>query len=254
MERAPHITVRDLEVRYGDYLVMTGVGFTVRRGDVFAIMGGSGSGKSTLLSALLGLVTPSAGDILYGETSFTRADARVRQRIARQFGVLFQFGALWSDLTILENVALPLEELSRISHAEIRELAELKLSLVGLAGFADLYPSELSGGMKKRAGLARAMALDPEILFLDEPSSGLDPVSARRLDELLLQLRDSFDTTLVMVSHDLASIFATATNAIYLDARTKTVTASGDPHELLAHPPNREIRAFLTRSAEEASP
>jgi phospholipid/cholesterol/gamma-HCH transport system ATP-binding protein len=254
VERAPHITVRDLEVRYGDYLVMSGVSFTVRRGDVFAIMGGSGSGKSTLLSALLGLVTPAAGEILYGEVSFTHADARARRRLVRQFGVLFQFGALWSDLTILENVALPLEELSRVSRAEIRELAELKLSLVGLAGFADFYPNELSGGMKKRAGLARAMALDPEILFLDEPSSGLDPVSARRLDELLVQLRDSFDTTLVMVSHDLASIFAIATNAIYLDGRTKTVTASGDPHELLAHPPNAGVRAFLTRSAEEASP
>jgi phospholipid/cholesterol/gamma-HCH transport system ATP-binding protein len=251
VERASSIAVRDLEVRYGDYLVMSSVSFTVARGDVFAIMGGSGSGKSTLLSALLGLIQPAAGDIRYGTDSFTDADPADRQRIARRFGVLFQFGALWSDMTVAENVALPLEELSRLSRAEIRELAELKLSLVGLAGSADLYPSELSGGMKKRAGLARAMALDPEILFLDEPSSGLDPVSARRLDELLLELRDSLDTTLVMVSHDLASIFTTATNAIYLDARTKTVTASGDPHELLAHPPNPEVRAFLTRTVEK---
>lgn len=248
-----HITVSDLEVCYGDYRVMSGVSFTVRRGDVFAIMGGSGSGKSTLLSALLGLVEPAAGDIRYGDTSFVHADVRQRQRIARRFGVLFQFGALWGDLTVAENVALPLEELTRLSRAEIRELADLKLSLVGLAGFADFYPNELSGGMKKRAGLARAMALDPEILFLDEPSSGLDPVSARRLDELLLQLRDSFGTTLVMVSHDLASIFGIATNGIYLDGRTKTVTASGDPHEMLARPPNPAVHAFLTRSVEEVS-
>jgi phospholipid/cholesterol/gamma-HCH transport system ATP-binding protein len=245
------IVVEGLTLAYGDYVVMHDVSFTVRRGDIFAIMGGSGCGKSTLLSAMIGLVEPAQGDVRYGDESFTRAGPSERTRLSRRFGVLFQFGALWSDLTIAENVALPLEELSRVPRAEIKELAELKLALVGLAGSANLYPSELSGGMKKRAGLARAMALDPEVLFLDEPSSGLDPVSARRLDELLLQLRDSFGTTFVMVSHDLASIFTTATSSIFLDAHVKTATAHGDPHELLAHPPNPQVRAFLNRTAEE---
>lgn len=160
---------------------------------------------------------------------------------------------MWSDLTLAENVALPLEELTRLDRHEIRELAELKLALVGLGSFTEFYPAQISGGMQKRAGLARAMALDPEILFFDEPSSGLDPVSARRLDDLILELRDSLSTTIVIVSHDLASIFATANDSIFLDANEKTVTASGDPKELLAHPPNVRVRAFLTRSDDKES-
>jgi phospholipid/cholesterol/gamma-HCH transport system ATP-binding protein len=250
MEQSSAITVSNLEVRYGDYVVMHDVSFTVRRGDAFVIMGGSGSGKSTLLNALIGLVEPSAGEILFGDSDFTRADSRERQRLSGHFGVLFQFGALWSDLTLAENVALPLEQRTSLGAADVRELTELKLALVGLAGFSDRYPHEVSGGMQKRAGLARAMALDPEILFFDEPSSGLDPITARHLDDLMIQLRDSFNTTLVIVTHDLASIFATATNGLFLDAQLKTVSATGDPHQMLAHPPNPRVHAFLTRSAE----
>jgi phospholipid/cholesterol/gamma-HCH transport system ATP-binding protein len=253
MERSPHITVRDLAVRYGDYEVMHDVSFTVRRGDVFVIMGGSGSGKSTLLNTMIGLVEPAAGEVLYGHDSFTRAAPEERRDISRKFGVLFQFGALWSGLTLAENVALPLEELTRLGRREIRDLAELKLDLVGLGGFTGFYPSEISGGMQKRAGLARAMALDPEILFFDEPSSGLDPVSARRLDDLIIELRDSMNTTIVIVSHDLASIFATANDGIYLDAQRKTVTARGDPREMRRHPPDHHVQAFLTRTADEES-
>jgi phospholipid/cholesterol/gamma-HCH transport system ATP-binding protein len=253
MERSPHITVRDLAVRYGDYPVLHDVSFTVRRGDVFAIMGGSGSGKSTLLNAMIGLVEPAVGEVLYDGKSFTRAELHERRVMSRSFGVLFQFGALWSGLTLAENVALPIEEFTRFPPREIRELAELKLALVGLSGFAEFYPNEISGGMRKRAGLARAMALDPEILFFDEPSSGLDPVNARRLDDLMIELRDSMNTTIVVVSHDLASIFATANDSIYLDAHHKTVTARGDPKELRAHPPDRHVEAFLTRAADEES-
>jgi phospholipid/cholesterol/gamma-HCH transport system ATP-binding protein len=251
MECPAHITVRDLKVQFGDYVVMHDVSFTVRRGDVFTIMGGSGSGKSTLLNTMIGLVEPVAGEVLYGDEGFTHASRHARQRISRQFGVLFQFGALWSGMTLAENVALPLEELTKLGRGEIRDLAELKLGLVGLAGFSELYPNEISGGMQKRAGLARAMALDPEILFFDEPSSGLDPVSARRLDDLIIELRDSLNATIVIVSHDLASIFATATNGIYLDAQEKTISARGDPNELLRHPPNARVHAFLTRTADK---
>ncbi|HTR54682.1 MAG TPA: ATP-binding cassette domain-containing protein, partial [Kofleriaceae bacterium] len=249
MDHSVHIAVRDLSLGYGSYLVMEHVSFDVRRGDVFVIMGGSGSGKSTLLNALIGLLEPAAGEIFYNGESFTRADAGRRRELLRQFGVLFQFGALWSSLTLIENVTLPLEELTTLGRGEIHDLAELKLALVGLGSFVDFYPDQISGGMRKRAGLARAMALDPELLFFDEPSSGLDPVSARRLDDLILELRDSLGTTVVVISHDLASIFAIADDGIYLDAKTKTVTAKGDPKEMRARPPNPEVGAFLTRSA-----
>jgi phospholipid/cholesterol/gamma-HCH transport system ATP-binding protein len=252
-DSSAHIAVQNLKVAYGDYVVMHDVNFTVGRGDVFVIMGGSGSGKSTLLNTMIGLRAPTEGDVLYDGESFPHADAAERHRMTRRFGVLFQFGALWSDLTLAENVALPLQQFTRLGRNEIRELAELKLSLVGLSGFGGFYPSEVSGGMVKRGGLARAMALDPEILFFDEPSSGLDPISARRLDELILELRNSLGATLVIVTHDLASIFATATNGIFLDARKKTVTAWGDPHQMLAHPPDPYVEAFLTRSVDKES-
>src|SRR5690242_4715282 len=242
-----HITVSDLTMAYGSFVLMHDLNFTINHGDVFIIMGGSGSGKSTLLRHLIGLNEPAKGEIFYGEENFTKADPAKRQEIVRRVGVLFQSGALWSSMTLAENVGLPLGEYTDLSPAEIREVASLKLALVGLKGFEDYYPSQISGGMQKRAGLARAMALDPEILFFDEPSAGLDPISARRLDELILNLRDSLGVTMVVVSHDLASIFAIGTHSIYLDVHSRTITASGPPKELLARTEDSTLRSFLTR-------
>jgi len=243
----PHITVRHLTMAYGDFVVMRDLNFTVNRGDVFIIMGGSGSGKTTLLRHLIGLIEPTQGEIFYGDENFTRADPEQRQRLLRRMGVLFQSGALWSFMTLAENISLPLEEYTDLSPTEIREVASLKLALVGLKGFEDYYPSQISGGMQKRAGLARAMALDPEILFFDEPSSGLDPISSRLLDDLILELRESLGATVVVVTHELASIFAIGDNSIFLDPEWGTMTASGHPKELLAHSQDPNVRRFLTR-------
>jgi phospholipid/cholesterol/gamma-HCH transport system ATP-binding protein len=241
------ITVRDLTMAYGSFVLMRGMTFTINRGDVFIIMGASGSGKSTLLRHLIGLNQPAQGSIYYEAENFTAADSSRQQDILRKVGVLFQGGALWSTMTLSENIGLLLEGYTDLTPAEIREVASLKLSLVGLKGFEDYYPSEISGGMQKRAGLARAMALDPGILFFDEPSAGLDPISARRLDELILNLRDSLGVTVVVVSHDLASIFAIGTDSIYLDVPSGTITASGPPKELLARTQDPTLRSFLTR-------
>jgi phospholipid/cholesterol/gamma-HCH transport system ATP-binding protein len=241
------ITVRDLTMAYGSFVLMRGMTFTINQGDVFIIMGASGSGKSTLLRHLIGLNQPARGSIHYQGENFTAADSSRRQEILRNVGVLFQGGALWSTMTLSENIGLLLEGYTDLTPAEIREVASLKLSLVGLKGFEDYYPSEISGGMQKRAGLARAMALDPGILFFDEPSAGLDPISARRLDELILNLRDSLGVTVVVVSHDLASIFAIGTDSIYLDVPSGTITASGPPRELLARTQDPTVRSFLTR-------
>ena len=241
------ITVRDLTMAYGSFVLMRGMTFTINQGDVFIIMGASGSGKSTLLRHLIGLNQPAQGSIYYESENFTTADSSRQQEILRKVGVLFQGGALWSTMTLSENIGLLLEGYTGLTPAEIREVASLKLSLVGLKGFEDYYPSEISGGMQKRAGLARAMALDPGILFFDEPSAGLDPISARRLDELILNLRDSLGMTAVVVSHDLASIFAIGTDSIYLDVPSGTITASGPPRELLARTQDPTLRSFLTR-------
>src|SRR6266496_3564470 len=249
----PDITVRDLTMAYGSFVLMHDMNFTINHGDVFIIMGGSGSGKSTLLRHLIGLNQPARGDIFYGEQNFTRADASHRRQLLRRIGVLFQSGALWGPLTLAENVGLLLEEYTDLTPAETGEVAALKLALVGLKGFEDYYPSQISGGMQKRAGLARAMALDPAILFFDEPSSGLDPISARLLDELILDLRDSLGTTVVVVTHDLASIFTIGTNSIFLDADRKTISAQGPPKELLAHTQDPQLRSFLTRGGMEHS-
>jgi phospholipid/cholesterol/gamma-HCH transport system ATP-binding protein len=241
------ITVRDLTMAYGSFVLMRDMSFTVKQGDVFIIMGASGSGKSTLLRHLIGLNQPAHGSIHYRAEDFTTADLTQRERILRNVGVLFQGGALWSAMTLSENIGLLLEEYTDLTPAEIRQVASLKLALVGLKGFEDYYPSQISGGMQKRAGLARAIALDPGILFFDEPSAGLDPISARRLDELILNLRDSLGMTVVVVSHDLASIFAIGTNSIYLDVPSRAITASGPPKELLAQTQDPTLRSFLTR-------
>jgi phospholipid/cholesterol/gamma-HCH transport system ATP-binding protein len=241
------IEVRELDMTYGDRVIQRDLTFTVKCGDIFVIMGGSGCGKSTLLRHLIGLNRPARGDVLYDGEAFWAADPDERDRLTRRFGVLYQSGALWSSMTLAENVALPLGEYTDLRPAEIAEIVSLKLALVGLAGFEDYYPSEISGGMRKRAGLARAMALDPDILFFDEPSAGLDPISSRLLDDLLLELRESLGATVVIVTHELASIFAIATNSVFLDAESKTMIATGHPRELLEHAADPKVKRFLTR-------
>ena len=245
-----HFTVRDLTMAYGDFVVMRDLNFAIKRGEMFVVMGVSGCGKSTLLRHMIGLNEPAVGEIFYGDESFTRADLERRQEFLRRVGVLFQGGALWSSMTLAENVGLVLEEYTDLKPAEIREVASLKLALVGLKGFEDYYPSEISGGMQKRAGLARAMALDPEALFFDEPSAGLDPVSARRLDDLILELRDGLGTTVIVVTHEVASILAIGDNCLFLDADSKAAIARGHPKELLARPPDPRVRQFFTRGEE----
>jgi phospholipid/cholesterol/gamma-HCH transport system ATP-binding protein len=235
---------------YGSFVVMRDLNFTVNRGDIFILMGGSGCGKSTLLRHMIGLIPPARGQILYGDVNFWEAEPAERNAIMRRTGILYQKGALFSSMTLAENVALPLEEYTDLGPGEIRDLVSLKLSLVGLAGFDGYYPSEISGGMQKRAGLARAMALDPEFLFFDEPSAGLDPLSAKRLDDLILELRESLGATVVVVTHELASIFTIGNNAVFLDTETRTMTASGDPNVLLKDESNPKIRTFLTRGEE----
>ncbi|UCD25841.1 MAG: ATP-binding cassette domain-containing protein, partial [Gemmatimonadota bacterium] len=195
----PEVTVRDLTMAYGDFVLQRDLNFKIDRGDIFVVMGGSGCGKSTLMRHLIGLNAPARGEILYGEESFTGAEPERREAMLRNVGVLYQSGALWSSMTLAENIGLVLGEFTDLSPAEIRDVASLKLALVGLKGFEDFYPSEISGGMQKRAGLARAMALDPAMLFIDEPSAGLDPISSRLLDDLILELRDSLGTTVVVV-------------------------------------------------------
>jgi phospholipid/cholesterol/gamma-HCH transport system ATP-binding protein len=249
---AAPIEVRGLTMTYDSFVVMRELTFEVRRGEIFVIMGGSGSGKSTLLKHLIGLLPPAEGTIHFEGEDFGGADGVDRKRMLRRMGVLYQNGALWSGLTLAENVALPLEEYTGLDSRSIGEVVALKLALVGLRGFESLYPSEISGGMRKRAALARATAMDPEVLFLDEPSSGLDPITASRLDDLILQLRASFGTTVVVVSHDLASIFRIADRALFLDIESRTMTALGTPAELSANPPTDEVRRFLARSSETA--
>jgi phospholipid/cholesterol/gamma-HCH transport system ATP-binding protein len=249
----PHIVAENISVAYGDFVVQHDLNFTVNRGDVFIIMGGSGCGKSTLLKVLIGLKSPASGDISYDGEPFWASGELEREAAKRKFGTLFQSGALWSSMTLAENIGLALQQYTTLSSAEIREIAAYKLMLVGLAGFEDYYPSEISGGMKKRAGLARAMALDPEILFFDEPSAGLDPISAKLLDDLILELRDSLGTTVVVVTHELASIFAIGNNSVFLDPDTKTQLAIGDPVSMRDNHPNHVVRNFLHRGEAEAN-
>jgi phospholipid/cholesterol/gamma-HCH transport system ATP-binding protein len=243
----PVIELQNLDMAYGSFVLMRDLNFTVNKGDIFIIMGGSGCGKSTLMKIMIGLKEPARGQVLYGGVSLWDTDPVERQKIIRQLGILYQSGALWSSMTLEENVGLPLEQYTDLSPGQIREVVSLKLSLVGLGGFEEYYPSEISGGMRKRAGLARAMAMDPDILFFDEPSAGLDPVSAHLLDELIIQLRDSLGTTVVIVTHELASIFAIGNNSIYLDVESKTMIAQGPPKKLLEESKNPKVISFLTR-------
>ena len=237
---------------YGSFVIQRDLSFTIGRAEIFVIMGGSGSGKSTLLNHMVGLRIPAKGDVLYDGQSFVHADDEKRDRLRRRLGVSYQAGALWSSMTLAENVALPLETFTGLKPKQIREIVSLKLALVGLAGFEEFYPSEISGGMLKRAGVARAMALDPDILFFDEPSAGLDPITSRRLDDLILDLRASLGATMVVVTHELASIFAIADRAVFLDAETRTMIALGSPKKLRDESPDPKVRAFLTRGEQGA--
>jgi phospholipid/cholesterol/gamma-HCH transport system ATP-binding protein len=241
------IAVKNLTLAYGDLLIQRDLNFSVNRGDIFVIMGGSGCGKSTLLMHLIGLLQPARGSVFYGRQDFWRADGKTRETLMRKIGVLFQSGALLSSLTLAENIALPLARFTSLAQRQIDSVVSYKLALVGLAGFEDYYPAEISGGMQKRAGLARAMALDPEILFFDEPSAGLDPVSAKLLDDLIKSLRDGLGATVVMVTHELSSIFAIGTESIFLDPETKTAIASGPPRRLLGESRDPKVLRFLTR-------
>ena len=247
------IVVEDLTIAFGDFVVQRDLAFTVRRGSIFIIMGGSGCGKSTVMRTLTGLKEPSRGRVLLDGVSLWEAPDPERERMARRLGIVYQQGALWSSMTLAENVALPLGEYTDLGADDIRDLAALKLALVGLAGFEDHYPSEISGGMRKRAGVARALALDPEMLFFDDPSAGLDPVTSGLLDDLIVQLRDSLGATMVMVTHELPSIFAIGDDSVFLDAETKTMIAAGDPKRLLAESRDPKVRAFLTRGGRDGA-
>lgn len=243
----PAIEVENVNCGYDGKVVLKNISFTVGRGEIFFIIGGSGCGKSTLLRHLVGLHPVMAGQVKFFGESFTHADTTARRALLRTFGMLFQSGALWSSLSLRQNVALPLEEYTTLSAREIEEIATLKLAQVGLTGFEDYYPSEISGGMRKRAGLARALALDPAIVFFDEPSAGLDPVTSRKLDELILSIRETFGTTIVVVSHELASIFDIADRVIMLDRTEQGVIATGAPKVLAKSSRDSRVTEFLRR-------
>jgi phospholipid/cholesterol/gamma-HCH transport system ATP-binding protein len=241
--------VEDLRMSFDRRLIQRDITFDVRRGEIFTIMGGSGCGKSTLLRHMIGLLQPKVGQIRYAGQDYWSATPEQQDAVRRRFGVLFQGSALFSAMTLFENVALPLQLYTVANAVETRALVRYKLGLVGLRGYEEYYPSEISGGMRKRAGLARALALDPEMLFLDEPSAGLDPISARRLDDLILQLRDGTGASFVVISHELASLFAIGDNGIFLDADSKRPIAHGSPRQMLEHSEHPTVRAFLRREA-----
>jgi phospholipid/cholesterol/gamma-HCH transport system ATP-binding protein len=241
------IVVENLDIAYDSFVIQRDLNFTIRRGEIFVIMGGSGCGKSTVMRCLTGLKPPARGRVVIDGASFWEASPEERERLGRNFGIVYQSGALWSSMTLAENIGLPLGEYTPLGPAEIRDVAALKLALVGLAGFEDYYPSEISGGMRKRAGVARALALDPEYLFFDEPSAGLDPITSSLLDDLILELRDSLGATMVMVTHELPSIFAIADNSVFLDGETKTMLATGNPKVLLEECRDPKVHGFLTR-------
>jgi phospholipid/cholesterol/gamma-HCH transport system ATP-binding protein len=240
------IEVRGLTMAYGASVVQRDLSFTIERGQIFVIMGDSGCGKSTLMRHMIGLNAPAAGDVYYDGEAYWEQDGDRREALGHKFGVLYQSAALFSSMTIEENVSLPLIEHAGLSRSASRDVASLKLALVGLSGFEEHYPAEVSGGMRKRAGLARAMALDPDILFFDEPSAGLDPLSSRRLDDLIRELRDSAGTTIVLVTHELPSIFELGDDAVFLDAERKTMIARGEPNAL-KQSSDAKVRAFLNR-------
>jgi phospholipid/cholesterol/gamma-HCH transport system ATP-binding protein len=246
-EGSAHIEICNLTMAYGSFVIQRNLNFVVNRGDIFVIMGGSGCGKSTMLKHMLGLLTPTKGDVLFNGDSFFQSSSDQRDEMRRSWGITYQAGGLFSAMTLAENVALPLQLYTPCSKSDIADIIAYKLALVGLAGYQDYYPSEISGGMRKRAALARAIALDPEILFFDEPSAGLDPISSRLLDELIVEMKESLGATVVMVTHELPSIFDIATNSVYLDAETRTMIDYGDPKFMRDNSEQAIVRQFLAR-------
>ncbi len=249
-DEQPIIEVRGLSAGYAERVVLQDISFSVRRGEVFVILGGSGCGKSTLLKNMIGLYPALAGEVLIGGSNIVGATGAARQQILRRFGVMYQSGALFGSMTLEQNVSLPLEEWTHLPAPARSLLARLKLQQVGLGAFADYLPSEISGGMQKRAAVARAMALDPGILFLDEPSAGLDPITSAELDELIRSLSRNLGITFVIATHELASIYAIGDRAIILDRGS--IVAEGSPGELRDHPTDDYVRAFFRREPERA--
>ena len=241
------IRAENLSIGYDNKIIMRNLSFDIPKGDIFIIMGGSGCGKSTLLRTLTGLIPAQSGKIWIRNIDFIQAHKKEKLEIMKHSGILYQSGALFSSMTLAENVALPLQQYTEHSQNKINQIVSFKLALVGLSGYENYYPSEISGGMRKRAGLARALALDPEIVYFDEPSAGLDPVSSRNLDDLILEVNKTLGTTIIVVTHELPSIFAIGKNSIFLDKTVKTISAKGSPNELLKNPPNEQVFEFLTR-------
>jgi len=250
------IRVEHMTARYGDNVVFDDVSFDVMRGEIFVILGGSGCGKSTMLKQMIGLYHPYAGKVLIEGRDISSAEGDERRDILRRIGVMYQAGALFGSMTLRQNLRLPMEEFTDLPSEAMDMIAKTKLKLVQLEGFEEYLPADISGGMKKRAAIARAMALDPEILFLDEPSAGLDPITSAELDQTILQLRDTLGITFVVVTHELPSIYTIADRVIMLDKRTKNISATGPPAELRDHSDDPWVRSFFRRQTtdEEAQP